>query len=99
MAANAQGTLRLGFGDRWWEIRQVRQLASPLPTDAGHFRDLRVADQGRNNRLSELGAETPVPSNRDQIQAIREWAKSAGYEGSSRGQIARSIQDAFNAAH
>ena len=41
----------------------------------------------------------PVPSNRDQIQAIREWAKSAGYEVSSRGRIARSIQDAFNAAH
>jgi hypothetical protein len=41
----------------------------------------------------------PVPSNRDQVQAIREWAKSAGYEVSTRGRISRAIQEAFDAAH
>ena len=41
----------------------------------------------------------PVPSNRDQVQAIREWAKAAGYEVSSRGRISKVIQEAFAAAH
>jgi Lsr2 len=40
-----------------------------------------------------------VPSNRDQVQAIREWAKAAGYEVSGRGRISRAIQGAFDAAH
>jgi hypothetical protein len=42
---------------------------------------------------------TTAPSNRDQVQAIREWAKSAGYEVSSRGRISKAIQEAFDAAH
>ena len=41
----------------------------------------------------------PAPANRDQVQAIREWAKSAGYEVSSRGRISKAIKDAFEAAH
>lgn len=45
------------------------------------------------------GTAAPVPSNRDQVQAIREWAKAAGYEVSSRGRISRTIQEAFDAAH
>jgi hypothetical protein len=45
------------------------------------------------------GKATTAPSNRDQVQAIREWAKSAGYEVSSRGRISKAIQEAFDAAH
>jgi Lsr2 len=45
------------------------------------------------------GKAAPVPSNRDQVQAIREWAKAAGYEVSGRGRISKAIQDAFDAAH
>jgi hypothetical protein len=60
---------------------------------------VQVAKSPPVKRVSRSKAGAPVPSNRDQIQAIREWAKSAGYEVSSRGRIARSIQDAFNAAH
>lgn len=50
-------------------------------------------------KRSSRGRAAPVPPNRDQVQAIREWAKSAGYEVSSRGRIAKAIQDAFDAAH
>ena len=45
------------------------------------------------------GKAAPVPSNRDQVQAIREWAKAAGYEVSGRGRISGAIQEAFDAAH
>ena len=45
------------------------------------------------------GKEASVPSNREQVQAIREWAKAEGYEVSGRGRISRAIQEAFDAAH
>jgi hypothetical protein len=45
------------------------------------------------------GKAAPVPSNRDQVQAIREWAKASGYEVSTRGRISKAIQEAFDAAH
>ena len=50
-------------------------------------------------KRSPSSTAAPVLSNRDQVQAIREWAKAAGYEVSGRGRIAKAIQDAFDAAH
>lgn len=44
-------------------------------------------------------AAAPAPTNRDQVQAIRDWARSAGLEVSSRGRIAKAVQEAFDAAH
>ena len=55
------------------------------------------AKRGPKGRAPSKAAT--VPSNRDQVQAIREWAKSAGYEVSSRGRISKVIQEAFDAAH
>ena len=53
----------------------------------------RVAGSGR------IASRTAVParSNRDQNQAIREWANRNGYEVSERGRIPSSIVEAFNA--
>lgn len=38
-------------------------------------------------------------SSREQLQAIREWARQNGYEVSSRGRISADIMEAFEAAH
>lgn len=40
-----------------------------------------------------------VASTKEQTQAIRDWAKAAGLAVSSRGRIAKTVQDAFDAAH
>ena len=48
----------------------------------------------RSRRVSQ-----PAASGRDQVQAIREWARQNGYTVSARGRISKSIQDAFDAAH
>jgi Lsr2 len=40
-----------------------------------------------------------VASTKEQTQAIRDWAKAAGLAVSGRGRIAKTIQDAFEAAH
>ncbi|WMM74484.1 Lsr2 family protein [Rhodococcus pyridinivorans] len=36
---------------------------------------------------------------REELAAIREWAKKNGHEVSERGRIAKPIQDAYDAAH
>ena len=48
-------------------------------------------------RIASRGA-APAPSraNRDQNQAIREWANKNGYEVSERGRIPTSIVEAFH---
>jgi hypothetical protein len=44
-------------------------------------------------------AKSPARSNKAELQAIREWAQKAGYQVSNRGRIAKTIQDAYNAAN
>ncbi len=41
----------------------------------------------------------PAPSGRDQVQAVRDWARKHGLTVSDRGRIAKSVQEAFDAAH
>jgi hypothetical protein len=40
-----------------------------------------------------------LPAGRDQTQAVRDWAKTAGYEISTRGRIPKAVQEAFEQAH
>jgi hypothetical protein len=57
----------------------------------------RVGRSTANGRIAGRGA-APAPSraNRDQNQAIREWATKNGYEVSERGRIPGSIVEAFH---
>lgn len=50
--------------------------------------------QGRRAR----GGVLPARSNRDQNQAIREWAAKNGHEVSERGRIPTAVVEAFNKA-
>jgi len=57
----------------------------------------RVGRAGGNGRIASRPAAAPSRANRDQNQAIREWAVKNGYEVSERGRIPASIVDAFHA--
>lgn len=54
--------------------------------------------KSRSVKRGAKAAPAARPS-RDQTQAVREWARSNGFEVSSRGRISKSIQEAFDAAH
>lgn len=55
---------------------------------------------GRNTAGGRITARGPAPApsraNRDQNQAIREWATKNGYDVSERGRIPSSIVEAFH---
>jgi Lsr2 len=56
----------------------------------------RVGRTGGSGRISSRAVQ-PARANRDQNQAIREWAVKNGYEVSDRGRIPSSIVEAFHA--
>jgi hypothetical protein len=56
----------------------------------------RVGRSAGTGRISARGAAAPSRTNRDQNQAIREWATKNGYEVSERGRIPASIVEAFH---
>jgi hypothetical protein len=57
-----------------------------------------AARVGRTNgRVVSRAGAAPSRANRDQNQAIREWATKNGYEVSERGRIPSSIVEAFHA--
>jgi hypothetical protein len=57
----------------------------------------RLGRTGAQGRIASRPAAPTVRSNRDQNQAIREWATKNGYEVSERGRIPSSIVEAFHA--
>ncbi|MET8148538.1 Lsr2 family protein [Actinoplanes sp. NPDC049668] len=57
----------------------------------------RVGRSGAGGRIPSRGAAAvPARTNREQNQAIREWATKNGYDVSERGRIPSSIVEAFH---
>ena len=74
------------------KLERFVNAASPVKT-------AKPAPAKRGTKGAKEKAAAPARTNRDQVQAIRDWAKSAGLEVSSRGRIAKAVQEAFDAAH
>ena len=53
----------------------------------------------KSSARGRASTTAPRVSNKAHLQAIREWAHKAGYDVSSRGRIAKTIQDAYDAAN
>jgi hypothetical protein len=71
---------------------KLRKALEPYLTAAS-----RVGRASGNGRIGSRARTAPTRANRDQNQAIREWASKNGYEVSERGRIPASIAEAFHA--
>lgn len=71
---------------------KLRRALEPYLTAAA-----KVGRTGANGRIASRAAAAPSRSNREQNQAIREWAVKNGYEVSERGRIPASVVEAFHA--
>ena len=74
---------------------KLRRVLEPFASAA------RRADQNGNGvtHVKARKAQIAAQSKRDQLDAIRAWAKQQGLEISDRGRIPVVIQDAFDKAH
>jgi hypothetical protein len=90
----AEGTVSFAFQGTNYEIdlsrantRALEKALKPY-TDAG-----RKVRGGRGRPAARKG------SGKHDLSAVREWAQANGFDVSSRGRIASTVVDAYNAAH
>ena len=71
---------------------KLRDALSSYVANARRAGQVRVAGAGRSGRAT-------ARADREQIQAVREWARRNGHKVSDRGRVPASVLDAYNAAH
>ena len=74
---------------------RLRDTLAKFLDAATEVKDKPVARRGRKTAAAAAGTRP----DKEQTQAIREWARVNGFQVSDRGRIAASIQEAFTAAH
>jgi len=83
-----------------FEIDLSAANAERLRGKLAKFVDAASPKRPRRTRSGSRSTGPATPrANRDQTQAIRDWARSNGFDVPARGRIAKSIQEAFDAAH
>jgi Lsr2 len=101
--SKASGTVAFSFDGRSYEIDlsdkntdKFRKALTPF-IDAARKVGGRGSGRGRGQRQS--AADRPARANREETQAIREWARQNGHKVSERGRISQSVLEAYRAGH
>jgi Lsr2 len=102
--SEAQGTVSFGLDGTAYEIELSQAHAAELreavaPYLAAARRVVRVS--GRRTSVRPVAAPAPArPTrpDREQVAAIREWARGKGYEVKNRGRIPGAVMEAYNAS-
>jgi len=98
--SNADRTVEFGLDGVNYTIDLSGANAGKLRKVLDPFLDAatRIGRTGGSGRVaSRSAAAAPPRTNRDQNQAIREWAAKNGYEVSERGRIPSAVVEAFHA--
>lgn len=99
--SSAVETVAFGLDGADYEIdlneKNAKKLRDALAVYAANARQV----GGRRNRSRQTRAAKPVRSgsNKEQLAAIRDWARSQGYEVSDRGRLSAAVMQAFEDAH
>jgi hypothetical protein len=91
-------TVTFGLDGVSYEIDLNEGNASNLREHLSEFITSARRTGGRVKRGGAAGASTGSGRNREQTQAIREWAKKNGHDVSDRGRIPAAVIQAFEAA-
>jgi hypothetical protein len=81
-----------------FEIDRSATNAAPAVGKLARYVEHGTKVTPQKTRRSQRVVKPPV-SGRDQVQAVRDWARQNGYTVSARRRIPKSIQDAFAEAH
>ena len=91
-------TVEFGLDGAAYEIDLNENNASNLRDHLSEFIASARRTGGRVKRGGVAGGTSGSGRNREQTQAIREWAKKNGHEVSDRGRIPAAVIQAFEAA-
>lgn len=54
---------------------------------------------GRRTSTRSSGGTSPARTDKEKLQAMRQWARDHGYSVSDRGRVSQEIQEAYHAAN
>lgn len=94
-------TVVFGWGNSQYEIDLSKAGADKLEKFVKPYVDAARRVSGGRGRPKGSGGRASSGSgyNKETLAAIRSWAEKNGHEVSSRGRIAQSVIDAYEAAH
>ena len=91
-------TVRISLDGTDFEIDLSAANAARLREKLAKFVDHATRPTQQKSRRAPRVVK-PTVSGREQVRAVRDWARQNGFTVSARGRISKSIQDAFAAAH
>jgi hypothetical protein len=96
----AAETVSFGLDGAQYEIDLSTKNASKLRDAlADYVANARRARGGRSYAAASRRAGRPTRSDREQTQAIREWARKNGHRVGEKGRIPATVLEAYNAKH
>jgi hypothetical protein len=101
--SEAAQTVRFGLDGSSYEIDlsdgNADSLRDALASYVANARKVGRATSAAPRPLSTKTGRAPARVDREQTQAIREWARKNGHSVSDRGRIPSSVIEAYNGAH
>jgi hypothetical protein len=103
--SDAAATVSFGLDGKTYEIDlsddNVAKLRDSLAVFVGAARKSggSATTGSRPQKMTASSHRRPQPLGREQTAAIRAWARQNGHQVSDRGRIAKTVVDAFQAAH
>ena len=100
--SEAERTFAFAVDGTHYEIdlssQNIKEFHEAIAGFVESARKVRVSGPGRGARKTSTSTSGSGRS-REQIQAVREWARQQGHSINDRGRIPASIQQAFEQAH
>ncbi|HSH58242.1 MAG TPA: Lsr2 family protein, partial [Acidimicrobiales bacterium] len=108
--SEAVDTVKFGLDGYDYEIDLCAEHSEQVHQELGDLinfaRRAGGARRGRSTSARQKAQRTPransatgAAADRERLQAIREWARSQGYDVKSRGRIPQTIVEEYEAAH
>jgi len=92
-------TVTFNLDGKNYEIDLSAANAEKLRGKLSKFTEAGTKMTSKDSAARRGSKAAPVRTPHDQTRAIRDWARSNGFQVSDRGRISRSIQEAFEATH
>lgn len=99
--SQADGTVRFGWEGVEYELDLSQGNAEKFHSDIEKYISAaRRASRGATpHKKSGKAPKNLPPAQREQLEAVRTWARSQGHEVSSRGRVPAAIMELFREAH
>jgi hypothetical protein len=96
-------TVEFGLDGASYEVdlneKNAKKLRDAISNFVAHARQVDGRSGSGRGRAARGSRAASVRNSREQLQAIRDWARRNGHNVSDRGRIAATIVEAFDAAH